>query len=128
MPHQIHFFWGVYDGPILKEALECVQQVEKMQDRRPNAHAEPHVGQNSGHQFHISCLDFGTMLGTSSAQDVHDLCLDFCTVAATLQDIRPKLLILLSIIQLLHVFFCCIVIYTRQCVMLHKITLALHKY
>ena len=119
----------MYDGPILKEALECVQQVEKMQDRRPNAHAEPHVGQNSGHQFHISCLDFGTMLGTSSAQDVHDLCLDFCTVAATHQDIRPKLLILLSIIQLLHALsFVCIMIYTRQRVVLHKITPALHKY
>ena len=38
------------------------------------------------------------MLGASSAQDVHIFCLDFRTVAATHQDIRPKL----SIIQLLH--------------------------
>ena len=42
------------------------------------------------------------MFGTSSAQNAHILCLDFCTAAATHQDIRPMLQILLPVIQLLH--------------------------
>ena len=59
-------------------------------------------------------------------QDVHVLCLDFCAVAATHQDIRPKFLMLLSVIQLLHALSFACKIYTRQRVSVHKITPALH--
>ena len=49
-----------------KPSWKSVQQVKKMQDRRPNTHAELFLGE-SGQQFNISCLDFGTMVGKSSA-------------------------------------------------------------
>ena len=91
-----------------------------MHDRRPNAHAEaaePHAGQNLGQTFHILCLDFCMVFGTNSGQKSisaawifgpylapvrRKMFICFCTVAAAHQDIRPKLLILLSIMQSLH--------------------------
>ena len=40
-----------------------MQQLEKMHDRQPNAHAELHADQNMGQQFHILCLDFCAAFG-----------------------------------------------------------------
>ena len=63
------------------------------------------------------------MLGTSSAQDAHILCLDFCTVAATHQDIRPKLLNFSFRHSIWHALsFAWRIIYTRKGVMLHTHT------
>ena len=106
-----------------KPPWKSVQELEKMHDSRLNAHAEPHAGQPKfgtnipylmlgflhgfWHTFGAKgpylMLGSCAMLGTSLASYLMSGLLHCCCYTSGSQD---KLLISLSVIQLLHAFFC----------------------